>query len=106
LDAITADVIGDIALVFVIASMLGALARKCGQPAVIGQILTGVILGLSLLGRLPGHLTGHLFPSHALPYLNVLSQVAVVIFMFAAGFLLAAIKPVRAPQPAADQYVM
>jgi Kef-type K+ transport system membrane component KefB len=85
-DTIIADVIGDIALIFVIASLLGALARRCGQPTVIGQILTGVILGPSLLGRLPGHLTSHLFPSHALPYLNVLSQIAVVIFMFAVGY--------------------
>jgi Kef-type K+ transport system membrane component KefB len=86
MDAIIASVIGDIALVFVIASLLGAAARKCGQPTVIGQIITGIILGPSLLGRLPGHLTSHLFPSHALPYLNVLSQVAVVIFMFAVGY--------------------
>jgi Kef-type K+ transport system membrane component KefB len=85
-DAIVVAVIGDIALVFVIALLLGAAARKCGQPAVIGQILTGIVLGPSLLGRLPGHLTSHLFPSHALPYLNVLSQVAVVIFMFAVGY--------------------
>lgn len=85
-DALIPDIIGDIALIFVVASLLGALARKCGQPVVIGQILTGVILGPSLLGRLPGHLTSHLFPSHALPYLNVLSQVAVVIFMFAVGY--------------------
>jgi K+:H+ antiporter len=85
-DATIANVIGAIALVFVIASLFGALARKCGQPAVIGQILTGVILGPSLLGRLPGHLTSHLFPGHVLPYLNVLSQVAVVIFMFGVGY--------------------
>jgi K+:H+ antiporter len=86
LDSIVAAVIGDIALVFVIASLLGVAARKCGQPAVIGQILTGVVLGPSLLGRLPGHLTSHLFPSDALPYLNVLSQVAVVVFMFTVGY--------------------
>jgi Kef-type K+ transport system membrane component KefB len=86
LDSIVAVVIGDIALVFVIASLLGAAARKCGQPAVIGQILTGVVLGPSLLGRLPGHLTSHLFPGDALPYLNVLSQVAVAVFMFAVGY--------------------
>jgi Kef-type K+ transport system membrane component KefB len=85
-NAIIADVIGDIALVFVTASLLGAGARKCGQPAVVGQILTGVILGPSLLGRLPGHLTSHLFPGSALPCLSVLSQVAVVIFMFAVGY--------------------
>jgi Kef-type K+ transport system membrane component KefB len=86
LDSIVAAVIGDVALVFVVASLLGAAARKCGQPTVIGQILTGVVLGPSLLGRLPGHLTSHLFPSHALPYLSVLSQIAVVIFMFTVGY--------------------
>lgn len=86
MDATIATVIGDIALVFVIASLLGAAARKCGQPAVIGHILTGVLLGPSILGRLPGHLTGHLFPASALPYLNVLAQVAVAIFMFTVGY--------------------
>jgi Kef-type K+ transport system membrane component KefB len=85
-DSIVAEVIGDIALVFVVATLLGAVARKCGQPAVIGQILTGVVLGPSLLGRLPGHPTAHLFPSQALPYLSVLAQVAVAIFMFAVGY--------------------
>jgi Kef-type K+ transport system membrane component KefB len=86
LNAPLAAAIGDIALVFVIASLLGAAARKCGQPAVIGQILTGILLGPSLLGRLPGHLTSQLFPDGVLPYLNVLSQVAVVIFMFTVGY--------------------
>jgi Kef-type K+ transport system membrane component KefB len=85
-DSVVAVVIGDIALVFVISSVLGAVARRCGQPAVIGQILTGIMLGPSLLGRLPGHLTSHLFPGYALPYLNVLAQVAVVIFMFTVGY--------------------
>ena len=86
MDSIVAAVVGDIALVFVVATLLGAAARKCGQPTVIGQILTGVVLGPSLLGRLSGHLSSRLFPPEALPYLNVLSQVAVVIFMFAVGY--------------------
>ena len=59
---VVTTVIGDIALVLLVASLLSALARRCGQPGVIGQILTGVLLGPSLLGRLPGHLTAHLFP--------------------------------------------
>jgi Kef-type K+ transport system membrane component KefB len=86
LDAVIADVIGDIALVLVVSALLGAAARRCGQPTVVGQILTGVVLGPSLLGRLPGHITNHLFPAQVLPYLTVLSQVAVVIFMFAVGY--------------------
>jgi Kef-type K+ transport system membrane component KefB len=86
LDAVIAGVIGDVALVIVISTLLGAAARRLGQPVVIGQILAGVVLGPSLLGRLPGHLTSHLFPPQALPYLTVLSQIAVVIFMFAVGY--------------------
>jgi Kef-type K+ transport system membrane component KefB len=79
-------VIGDVALVIVVSALLGALARCLGQPTVIGQILTGVLLGPSLLGRLPGHLTSHLFPHQVLPYLTVLAQIAVVIFMFGVGY--------------------
>jgi Kef-type K+ transport system membrane component KefB len=86
LDTIVAEVIGDIALVIVVSSPLGAAARWCGQPTIIGQILAGLLLGPSLLGRLPGHLTSHLFPHQVLPYLTVLAQVAVVIFMFTVGY--------------------
>jgi Kef-type K+ transport system membrane component KefB len=86
LDKIVAVVLGDIALVLAVSSLLGVAARRCGQPAVIGQILTGVLLGPSVLGRLPGHLTGHLFPHQELPYLNVLAQVGVTVFVFAVGY--------------------
>ncbi len=79
-------VIGDIALVIVVSLLLSSLARRCGQPAVIGQILTGVLLGPSLLGRLPGHLTARLFPHSVLPSLTSLAQVGVVIFMFMVGY--------------------
>lgn len=81
-----AHVIGDIALVIAVSWVLGAAAQRCGQPAVMGQILTGVLLGPSLLGRLPGDPTSKLFPAELLPYLTVLSQIAVAIFMFAVGY--------------------
>ena len=86
MDILIADVIGDVALVLVFSSLLGAIARRCGQPAVIGQIIAGVLLGPSVLGRLPGHLTSRLFPHAVLPSLTVLAQVAVVMFMFVVGY--------------------
>jgi Kef-type K+ transport system membrane component KefB len=85
-DAVIAGVIGDIALVTIVSTLLGVVARRWGQPTVVGQVLTGVVLGPTLLGRLPGHLTSTLFPHQVLPYLNVLSQIAVVIFMFVVGY--------------------
>lgn len=85
-DEITAFVIADIALVVGLSSLVSQLLRRLGQPAVIGQILTGIALGPSLLGRFPGHLSSRLFPPAVLPYLSVLSQVGVVIFMFAVAY--------------------
>lgn len=86
MDNLIADVIGDAALVLVVSSLLGAVARRLGQPAVIGQIVAGILFGPSLLGRLPGHLSKHLFPHAALPYLSVISQIAVAMFMFVVGY--------------------
>ncbi|MEO3972424.1 cation:proton antiporter [Streptomyces sp. CAU 1734] len=85
-EQVTALVIGDVALIVVASWLLGALARRLGQPTVIGQIAAGIALGPTLLGRLPGDPTGILFPPEVLPFLTVLSQVAVVIFMFLAGY--------------------
>jgi Kef-type K+ transport system membrane component KefB len=85
-DILIADVIGDVALVLVVATLLGAVARRCGQPTVVGQILAGVLFGPSVLGHLPGHLPSRLFPHAALTSVNVLAQVAVVMFMFVVGY--------------------
>jgi Kef-type K+ transport system membrane component KefB len=86
MDSLIADVIGDVALVLMVSSCLGAVARRLGQPAVIGQILAGILFGPSVLGHLPGHLTSRLFPPAVLPYIAVISQVAVAIFMFVVGY--------------------
>jgi Kef-type K+ transport system membrane component KefB len=86
MDNLITTVIGCLALVLVVARLAGAAARRCGQPTVVGHILAGVLLGPSLLGRLPGHLTSHLFPASVLPSLTALAQVAIVIFMFVVGY--------------------
>jgi len=86
MDALIAKVIGDIALVMVVSTLLGSLAQLCRQPRVIGQIIAGILLGPTLLGVLPGHLSAHLFPPAVLPFLSTLAQVAVVIFMFSVGY--------------------
>ena len=85
-DTVTAYVVGDVALILAVSSVLGAVARRLGQPTVVGQILTGILLGPTILGRVPGHPGNHLFPHQTLPYLGVLAQVAVVIFMFVVGY--------------------
>jgi Kef-type K+ transport system membrane component KefB len=93
-DVLIADVIGEVALVLVVSWVLGGVAGRLGQPRVIGQILAGILLGPTLLGQLPGHLTAHVFPEATLPPMTVLANVAVVIFMFVVGYELD-VRPLR-----------
>jgi Kef-type K+ transport system membrane component KefB len=86
MDTLIAEVIGCTTLVLIASSLFGAIARRFRQPAVAGQILVGVLIGPSFLGRLPGHLTELLFPHRVLPFLTVISQIAVAIFMFTVGY--------------------
>ena len=86
MDILIAEVFGSLALVLLVSLLFGALAQRCGQPRVVGQILAGILLGPSFLGRLPGHLTSRLLPHPVVSSLTVLAQVAVVIFMFVVGY--------------------
>ncbi|MFI8362584.1 cation:proton antiporter [Streptomyces sp. NPDC085612] len=72
----------DLALIIAMARVLGAAARACGQPAVIGEIVAGVLLGPTLLGA---HFAGILFPSEVRPLLSALAGVGLALFMFAVG---------------------
>ncbi|MGY1828974.1 cation:proton antiporter [Geodermatophilus sp. SYSU D01180] len=82
---ITAFVFLDLAVIMVVARLMGRLAVKVGQPAVMGEIVAGILLGPTLLGALPGDLDAALFPDHVRPYLEVLAQLGLVLFMFLVG---------------------
>ena len=75
----------DIAIVIVVARLAGALFRKLRQPAVVGEIIAGIALGPSLLGLFPGNLPDRVFPVDARPFLNIVAQLGLVIFMFIVG---------------------
>lgn len=75
----------DIAVIIVVARVFGRVARRLRQPAVVGEIVAGIALGPSLLGWLPGNLDTILFPPEVLPYLKILAQLGLVLFMFIVG---------------------
>jgi Kef-type K+ transport system membrane component KefB len=56
-----------------------------GQPAVIGEIVAGLLLGPSFFGWIAPGLYARLFPAASLPVLNELSQIGLVLFMFLVG---------------------
>jgi Kef-type K+ transport system membrane component KefB len=74
-----------LSVILIAAVFCGWIARRLGQPAVIGEMAAGILIGPSVLGRfLPG-LEASLFPADGLGGLNLLSQVGVILFMFSVG---------------------
>ncbi|MDQ3465354.1 MAG: cation:proton antiporter [Actinomycetota bacterium] len=82
---IAAFVILDIAVIIIAARLFGRAARAIRQPAVVGEIVAGIALGPSLLGALPGDLDQVLFPGDVRPYLYILAQLGLILFMFIVG---------------------
>lgn len=78
--------IADIALILLMAVIFTRLAARLRQPPVIGELVAGIVLGPSLLGVLPGHLTTWLFPPGAQAYLSLIAQVGLLLFMFGVGW--------------------
>lgn len=105
---VIAFVMFDIAVILVAARLCGLAAKKVGQPAVVGEIIAGVLLGPSLLGATlfgfdtppewlscgaslanspnePVSLTACVFPPQARAVLNGIGQIALLLFMFLVG---------------------
>lgn len=72
----------EIAVILAAARLCGAVARRCGQSPVIGEIVAGIALGPTLLGHLVGT---RLFPSSTGSALTALADVGLVLFMFTVG---------------------
>jgi Kef-type K+ transport system membrane component KefB len=63
----------------------GWLARKLGQSRVIGEIIGGILLGPSVLGRISPHASTALFPAASLHSIEILSTVGLILFLFLVG---------------------
>jgi len=76
-----------LALIVVIlaARGLGAAFKRIEQPPVIGEVIAGIALGPSLLGRVAPGVTQALLPASVAPFLSVIAQVGVILFMFLIG---------------------
>src|ERR1700761_3731228 len=75
--------LADVAIVIILARLLGAAARRLGQPAVLGEILVGILLGPTFFH---GRITSALFPASLIPPLTALADIGLVFFMFVVGY--------------------
>ena len=65
--------------------VVGLLARRVGQSQVVSEMITGVLLGPSLLGLLLPGAQAYLFPKESMTILYAVSQVGLALYMFLVG---------------------
>src|SRR5262249_14725485 len=76
-----------IALLIAFGRLLGEVAQRIGQPAVMGNLCAGLILGPSVFGQLLPHLHSIVFPTNAEQkgMLDAVSQLGVVMLLLLTG---------------------
>jgi Kef-type K+ transport system membrane component KefB len=100
-------VLVDLALIVIVARVVGTLFTRVGQPRVVGEIVAGVLLGPTLLGpalwpdfsapdwmrctdalagaAMPESPTSCLFPPGSRPAIGAIGQLGLLLYMFLTG---------------------
>jgi Kef-type K+ transport system membrane component KefB len=82
---LTGQILLQLIIILIVVQIFGYLSRRIGQQWVIGEILAGLALGPSFLGALWPGLKETLFPASALPTLQTLGDIGLVLYMFTLG---------------------
>jgi Kef-type K+ transport system membrane component KefB len=80
-----AHVLAALTAVLITGRLLGLLFRRVGQPPVIGEVVGGILLGPSLLGQVWPQAAAFILPLAVAPYLGVIAQLGVILYMFLVG---------------------
>jgi len=76
-----------VSVLLAVARVCGSVARRIGQPSVLGELLAGILLGPTLFGRLAPELFARLYPQAGgqASAFSVLTLVSIVLFLTVAG---------------------
>lgn len=82
---LTGQILLQLIVILIVVQIFGYLSGRIGQQWVIGEILAGLALGPSLLGALFPGLKASIFPASAMPTLQTLGEIGLVLYMFSLG---------------------
>ena len=73
-----------IGIIIVFTQLLSLILGRIRQPRVIAEVIGGVILGPTVMGRIP-NFTNRIFPSESIPLLSLTATIGLVFFLFLVG---------------------
>ncbi|KAI0301119.1 Sodium/hydrogen exchanger family-domain-containing protein [Multifurca ochricompacta] len=73
-----------VGVIIITTQILSLGLRKLRQPRVIAEVLGGILLGPTAFGRIPGF-SKHIFPSESIPYLSLVANIGLCLFLFIIG---------------------
>ncbi|CAE6480624.1 unnamed protein product [Rhizoctonia solani] len=71
-------------VIMLMTQLLSLFLGRIKQPKVIAEVLGGIILGPTAMGRIPGF-TEHIFPEPSRPFLALVANIGLVLFLFLVG---------------------
>ncbi|KAF9582975.1 K(+)/H(+) antiporter [Lunasporangiospora selenospora] len=71
-------------IIITLCYILHFFLKRLKQPRVISEVIAGIVLGPSVLGRIPGF-ASTIFNPASLSYLNLVSNIGLVFFLFLVG---------------------
>lgn len=77
--------LAQIVTIIFVARIFGWICIKIKQPAVIGEMIAGIVMGPSLIGMYLPEFSAVLFPAESLGNLQFLSQIGLILFMYIVG---------------------
>lgn len=84
LDPTLSLVLIQIVIIYLVCQILSIIGVYFKQPSVVFEIVGGIILGPSILGKIPGY-TNYLFPLDTIQYVKTLSSFGLQIYLFLVG---------------------
>src|SRR5215831_13831829 len=82
---LTSQIFIQLIIILIAVQLFGYLCQFLGQPRVIGEILAGLALGPTLLGAFLPQVEATVFTKSALPTLQTLGDIGLVLYMFSLG---------------------
>jgi len=71
-------------IIISLCNVIGFFFKRIRQPKVISEVIGGIILGPTVMGRIP-HFSHAIFPTSSIPFLSLVANIGLVLFLFIIG---------------------